>query len=72
MNEDLQAALNWVESGPTVVGAEHINELAKAARLVANPNYRAHVQHNVALYVSDADAKLIVDLALTPQEATDE
>ena len=41
---DLQDAFDWVDSGPTVVGAKHINALADAARRVANPDYEAAKQ----------------------------
>ncbi len=32
MDSELQKALAWVDSGPGVVGAKHINALAEAAR----------------------------------------
>ncbi len=38
---DLQNAFDWVDSGPTVVGAKHIIALADAARKYANPDYDA-------------------------------
>ena len=39
---ELQDAINWVNMGPTVVGAtKHITVLAKAARLVAYPDTKA-------------------------------
>ncbi len=38
---ELQDALDWVDSGPVVVGAKHIIELAKAARMWLNPNIEA-------------------------------
>ncbi len=49
---DLQDAFDWVDSGPTVVGAKHINALADAARKYANPDYEfaAIIQHNRNMY----------------------
>ena len=32
MDSELQKAIAWVDSGPVVVGAKHINALAEAAR----------------------------------------
>ena len=65
----LQDAFDWVDSGPTVVGAKHITVLLEAARKYANPNYEAGVEvldpHSRAIYGRvDELVKEIVDAVL--------